>query len=103
MIFFELGGLGDVQALSQLNFGLYSEAFLILGFVNKAISLDIVTKEYDLIPSWTTFRKFDRDLFIFQFAVFTALVLLANKFIIFLNDLTWDVSCSYRNWEVHGL
>jgi hypothetical protein len=43
MIFFELAGLGDVQALSQLNFGLFSESFLILGFVNKAISLDIVT------------------------------------------------------------
>lgn len=59
MIFFELAGLGDVQELSQLNFGLFSGAFFILFYfrhwrwlmlVNKAISLDIVTKEYDSSP-----------------------------------------------------
>lgn len=77
MFFFVLAGLGDVQALSQLNFGLFSEPFFYfrhwrwLMFVNKAISLDKMTQ----VLHGQRLEIFYRDLFIFQFAVFAALVL----------------------------
>lgn len=106
MFFFVLAGLGDVQALSQLNFGLFSEPFFYfrhwrwLMFVNKAISLDKMTQ---------VLHGRRLEIFLSRFIYFPICgvcspgSVFTNKFIIFLNDLTWLVSCRYRNWEVHAL